>query len=169
MKQVQRHAEGPVAGSASYEPGERRVPPPALQVYGTAALEAVHQAAELVRTIMARATEAETRARVTVLQAIEDMKVAKARVLSVEERRESAVAALEEANSRAQEIEEALRREESQLADYEIRLSKAELRANSAEASASETEKTLTCVEAAIRTHLLEQRPELSRDLAAAA
>jgi hypothetical protein len=97
------------------------------------------------------------------------MKVAKARVLSVEEQRESAMAALEEANSRAQEIEEALRLEESQLAECEIRLSKAELHANSAEAFASEAEETLTCVVAAIRVHLLEQRPESSRDLAAAA
>jgi hypothetical protein len=166
MKQVRRHAEGPLA---AYEPAERRVPPPELPDNGTAALEAVYQAAELVRTLEARATEAETRARASVLQAIEDMKVAKARVLSVEEQRESAMAALEEANSRAQEIEEALRLEELQLADYEIRLSKAELHANSAEAFASETEKTLTCVEAAIRVHLLEQRPESSRDLAAAA
>jgi hypothetical protein len=169
MKQVQRHAEGPLAGSASSEAGERGVPPPALPDYGTAALEAVHQVAELVRTLEARATEAETRARASVLQAIEDMKVAKARVLSVEERWNSALAALEEANSRAQEIEEALRREESQLGDYEIQLSKAELSANSAEAFASETEKTLTCVDAAIRMHLVEQRPQLSRDLAAAA
>ncbi len=169
MKRLQRYAEGPAAGSAWSEPGERRVPPSAPQDYGTAALEAVHQAAELIRTIEARATEAETRARATVLQTIENMKAAQSRVLSVEEQRDSAVAALEEANSRAQEIEEALKREESQLADYEMRLSKAQLRANSAEAFASETEKTLTCVEAAIRIHLLQQRPESSRDFAAAA
>jgi hypothetical protein len=169
MKRLQRYTDGPADGLAWSEPGEHCVSPPALQDYGTAALEAVHQAVELIRTIEAGASEVEARARVTALQAIEDMKVAKARVLYVEKQRESVVGALEEANSRALEIEEALRRQESQLADYEIRLSKAEVRANAAEAFASETEKTLTCVEAAIRIHLLEQRPKSSRDLAAAA
>jgi hypothetical protein len=169
MKRLQRYAEGPADGLALSEPGEHRVPPAALQVYGTAALEAVHQAAELIRTIKARATEGETQARVTALQAIEDVKVANARVLSAEEQREFAEAALEEANSRAQEIEEALRQEESQLADYEVRLSKAELRATTAEALANDSEKTLACVEAAIRVHLLDQRPAAPRDLAAAA
>jgi chromosome segregation ATPase len=156
MKPLQRYAEVPADGSAWSEPGEHCVPHPALQAYGAAVLDAVHQAVELIRTVEARATEAETRARAAALQAIEDMKVANARVLSIEEQRESAEAAFEEANSRAQEIEEALRREESQLADYEMRLSKAALRANSAEAFASDTEKTLTCVEAAIRINLLE-------------
>lgn len=169
MKRLQRNAEGPADGLATYEPGEHRVPPAALQAYGTAALEAVHQVAELIRTIEARATEAQAQARVAVLQAIEEMKVANARVLSAEEQRESAEVALEEANSRAQEIEEALRQEESQLAEYEVRLSKAELRARTAEALANDSEKNLTCVEAAIRIHLLEQRPDAPLDLAAAA
>ena len=160
MKRLQRFAEGLAAGSSCSEPSEYRVPLPAMQAYGTAALEVVHQAAELIRIIEACASEAETRARVTALQAIEDMKLAKARVISVEERRDSALAALEEANSRAQEIEEALRPVESQLADDEARLSQAELSANSAEARASESEKTIACIEAAIRIHLLEQRPD---------
>jgi hypothetical protein len=86
MKQVQRHSEGPMAGSASYEPGEHRVPS-VRHAYGTTALEAVQQATELIRTIEARANETETRARVTVRQAVEDMKLANARVLSVEELR----------------------------------------------------------------------------------
>jgi hypothetical protein len=169
MNRLQRYAECLADGSVWFEPGEHCMPPPAQQAYGTAELEVVRQAAELIRTIEARATEAETRARVTVLQAIEDMKLAKVRVHSAEEQRKSAIAALEEANSRVQEIEEALRREESQLADYEIRLSKAELHANSAEALASDTEETLTCVEAAIRIHLFEQRRQSPRDLVAAA
>ena len=158
-----------MALSASHEGGERHVAPAALQDYGTAALKAVHQAADLIRNIEARATEAETRARVSAHQAIADLKVAKARVLAVEEQRESAEAALEAANSRAQKIEEAFRLEESHLAEFELRLSRAQLRANSAEFSASETEKALTCVEAAIRIHLLEQRLETPQQLAAAA
>jgi chromosome segregation ATPase len=168
MERFQRHVEDPVAGSASTDLSEYRLPP-TIQAYAAAALERVHQAAELIRSLDARATETETRARVIVLQAIEDMKVAGGRVHSAEEQRESALAALEEANSRIQAIEEALSRMESQLADSEVRLSKAELRANTAEALASESEKTLTCVEAAIRTHLLERRPDTSQDLAAAA
>jgi DNA repair exonuclease SbcCD ATPase subunit len=169
MKRLQRHLECPAAGLPSSEPGEYRVPPSAIQAYGTTALEAVHQAAELIRTIEAHAAEAEIRARAIVLQAIEDIKVAKARVLSAEEQWDSASAALEEADSRAQEIEDALRQLESQLADNELRLSEAELHAKTAEALANESERTLTCVEAAIRTHLLEQRPDASRDLVAAA
>jgi chromosome segregation ATPase len=168
MTQFQRHVEDPAAGSASTELSEYRVPP-TIQASGAAALEIVHQAAELIRSLDARATESETRARVFVLQAIEDIKFAEGRVHSAEEQRESALAALEEANSRAQEVDEALSRVESQLADNEVRLSKAELRAHTAEALASESEKTLTSVEAAIRIHLLERRPDASRDLAAAA
>ena len=144
MKRLQRYAETPAGGAVRSEP--------AGSAYGIAALEAVHQAVKLIRTIETRATETETRAEATVLQAIEDVKVAKARVVSIEKQRESAMAALEEANSRAQAIEEALRQEESQLADYEVRLSNAELSANAAEHLARDTEKTLTCVEAAIRT-----------------
>jgi chromosome segregation ATPase len=167
MKQLQCHVEDPAAESAPTEPSEYRVPT-TIQACGAAALEIVHQAAELIRSLEARATESETRARVIVLQAIENMKFAEGRVHSAEEQTESALAALEEANSRVQEIEEALSRMESQLADSELRLSQAELRANTAEAVASESEKTLSCVEAAIRIHLLEQRPDASRDLAAA-
>jgi hypothetical protein len=168
MKQFQRHVEDPAVGSASTELSEYRVPP-TIHAYGAAALEVVHQAAELIRSLEARATESETRARAIVLQTLEDMKLAEGRGRSAEEQRESALAALEEANFRVQEVEEALSRVESQLADNEVRLSKAELRAHTAEALASESEKTLTSVEAAIRIHLLERRPDASRDLAAAA
>jgi hypothetical protein len=93
---------------------------------------------------------------------------AKLRVHSAEEQSESAVATLEEASCRVQEIEEALSLLESQVAENEIRLAKAELWARTAEALANDSEKALTCVETAIRSHLLEQRPD-ALDLAAAA
>jgi hypothetical protein len=169
MKRPRKHVKDRPDESTSTEPSENIVPPPTVQDDETAALELVHEAAELIRSLQDRATETEAQAQTIVLQTIDDLEFANSRVHSAEAQREAALAVLEEASVQVQEIEEALRRAESMLADNEVQLSTTELRANAAEARASEGEKTLTRVEAAIRIHLLDGRPRASRDLAAAA
>jgi DNA repair exonuclease SbcCD ATPase subunit len=169
MERPRQHSYNGPDESASTELSEKIVPRPTVQDEGTAALELVHQAVELIRNLEDRATDAEARAQVIAQQTVDDLEFAKRRVHSAVAQREAALAALEEANVQVQEIEEALRRAESLLADNEVQLSTAELRANTAETRASEKENELMSVEAAIRVHLLDGRPGASRDLAAAA
>jgi hypothetical protein len=169
MERLRQHVKDRPDESALTEPSENIVPRPTVQDEGTAALELVYQAGDLIRDLESRVAETEARTQAIVLQTIDDLELANRYVHSVEEQRDSAFAALEEANIQVQEIEEALRQAESLLADNEVQLSPAELRANTAEALASERENTLTSVEAAIRVRLLDGRPGSSRDLAAAA
>jgi hypothetical protein len=169
MGQPRRQLKDRSDEPATAELIEDLVPGPTVQDDGTAVLELVRQAAELIRNFESCAAEREAQAQAIVLQTIEDLKFAERRVHSAEEQREAFLVTLKEFSSKAQEIEEELRRSEALLAAYELRLSTAERHASGVEERAHETETTLMRVEHAIRIRLLERRPDASRDLAAAA
>jgi hypothetical protein len=168
MKRFRQHVKGHSDALASTEPSEHVVPHRTMEADGTAVLALVHQAAELMRNLEDRATDTEGRAQAIVLQAIEDLNLAKDRVCSAEAQQELSLAALKETNAKAQEIEDELRRSDALLAAYELRLSTAERLMSGAEGRADEAEKALIRVEDAIRLRL-DPKPAASRDFAAAA
>jgi hypothetical protein len=137
--------------------------------HGTTVLDLVYHAAELIRSLEKRASEAEDQAQTEVQQAIQDISDAKRRVDFAEEQRKAAVAALEEANSRIQRTEEALGCAESLLAAKEVQLSTAERNAIGAEELARKAETALARTEEAIRLHLLGPKRVASRVYAVAA
>jgi hypothetical protein len=169
MKRFRQHVKDYSDEPASTEPSEHVVPRRTIEADGTAVLALVHQAAELIRNLKDRATDTERQAQAIVLQAIEDLKLAKDRVCSAESRQEVSLAALKETNAKVQEIEEELRRSDALLAAYELRLSTAERLTSGAEERADEAEKVLMRTEDAIRLRLLNPKPAASRDFAAAA
>jgi len=169
MKRLRHHVESPADVPASTEPDEHPEPRGTIEADGNAVLALVYQAAELIRNLDDRATDTEGQAQAIVLQAIEDLKLAKHGVQSAEAQREISLAALKETNAEVQEIEEELRQSEALLAAYELRLSTAERNASGAEERANEAEKALIRIEDAIRLHLLDPKPDSSRDFAAAA
>jgi hypothetical protein len=169
MKRLRHYVDSPSEVPASAGPPEHLVPGRAIAADGAAVLRLVHQAAELIKNLGSRATDTERQARAIVVQAIEDMKLAKRRVYSAETQRAVSLAAFEETNAKAQEIEEELRRSEALLADCGLRLSAAERNASGAQERADEAEQALICTEDAIRLHLLAPKPDASRDFAAAA
>jgi hypothetical protein len=169
MKLVRQHVESNTDKLGSTEPSERPVPiprdmPNAIQNDGTAALKLVHQAAQLIRGMAKRVSDTDAAAQAIYQQAIDDLKFANRCVHSAEERRKAALVAMEEANVQVHEIEKALREAESMLAAKEIQLSTAKLRANAAEARANEADKALVRIEDAIRIHLIDPRPDASRN-----
>jgi hypothetical protein len=161
-QQVKDNSDEPV-------PSEHVVPHRKIEADGTAVLALVHQAAELIRNLGDRATDTERQAQAIVLQAIEDLKLAKDRVCSAEALQESSLAALKETNANVQEIEDELRRTDALLAAYELRLSTAERLMIGAEERAEEAERVLMRTEDAIRLHLLNPKPAASKYFAAAA
>jgi chromosome segregation ATPase len=136
---------------------------------GTAALELVYQAVELVRGMENRASDRETSAQRLVQRAIKKLKFAERRVHSAEAEQRAALAGVEEANVRVQAAEQALEQAETRFAAVEALLSTTELRANTAESRANQAEWAIIRIEDAIRIHLLGQRPDAFSDLAAAA
>src|SRR5450755_2150071 len=104
MKRLLQHVKGHSDEPAPTEPSEHVVPHRTIEADGTAVLALVYQAAELIRNLEDRATDTERRAQAIVLQAIEDLNVAKDRVCSAEAQQEISLAALKETNAKAQEI-----------------------------------------------------------------
>jgi hypothetical protein len=168
MKRFRQHVTGDAEESVSTEPGEPDLPG-AVEADGTTVLGLVYQAVELVRNLEDRAIDAERQLQAIVLKAIEGLNLAKQRVHSAETQRDIPLAALKELSAKAQEIEEELKRSEALLAAYELRLSTAERRADGAEVLAHETEKALLRFEDAVRLHLLDPKPNSSREFAVAA
>jgi hypothetical protein len=169
MKRFRQHVKGRSGEPASSEPSEHVVPRRTIEADGTAVPALVYQAAELMRNLEDRATDTERQAQAIVLQAIEDLKLAKDRVCSAEAQQEVSLAALKEANVKVQEIEGELRRSDALLAAYELRLSTAERLTSGAEERANEAEKVLIRTQDAIRLRLLNPKPAGTRDFAAAA
>jgi hypothetical protein len=172
MEWLRQHKQDHVAQSTSIEPSEnvvgfRRDIPNSAR--GTAALELVHQAAELIRDMENRATDRETHAQMLAQLAVDELELAERRVHTVEQERQAALVGLSEAEVRVQEAEKVLEQAESRFSAAEAQLSAAELHASTAETRASEAEMALIHIEDAIRTHLLGQRPDASSNLAAAA
>jgi chromosome segregation ATPase len=122
------------------------------------ALDLVNQAARVIMSIEAQATEVEVRARNLVRDAGEKLQLAESRIQSLEAARRTAEQGIHEANARAQELEEALKEAQSRAAAGEAELYAMERRVKAAETRANETKETLISVEDAIRTKLLDLR-----------
>jgi chromosome segregation ATPase len=173
MNWLRQHMQGDTTDSTSIKPRENLVrfrrDIPSLGESGTAALELVYQAADLIKFVESCAAGMEARAQALVRRAIEKLELAERRVHSAEAEREAAVAGANEASVRVYEGEKALERAEARISAVEAQLSTAELCRNEAETRASEAEKALVRIEDAIRIHLLGKRPDASPNLAAAA
>ena len=115
---------------------------------GSAALDLVHQAAEMIGGIEDRANETQARAQRLVSDAIEKLKLADGRVQSAENAKRTALGV---ASARLEKAVNALECAESRLAAAEARALEAERRADGAEAA-------LRRIEDAIRTQLLGER-----------
>jgi len=132
----------------------------------TAALDLVHQAADVFRGIEQRARETEARAQSLCNSAIEKVRHAEMRaeaaecayrtiVIDAEEKLRDASSALEEARLRLQAKED--------------QLTAMEFRAQAAEAEAREAKQVLAHVEEAIRRRLLGMSPKFDTGLTAVA
>jgi len=133
------------------------------------ALDLVNQAAEVVMSIEAQAAEFEVRSQNLVRDACEKLQLAESRIQSLEAALRLAEQGLHEAKVRAEEAEQAFNEAESRSAATEAELCAMEQRVKAAEMRADETQHTLTRVENAIRTELLNlQRAEVGNRAAAA-
>jgi chromosome segregation ATPase len=122
---------------------------------GAAILYLVYRAAEVLTATQDRATASEARAETVASLTMEQLKLAERRLYAVDAEREELQSKLNEANSRTQEHEVALRNSEARNAVIEAKLKAAERRALEAEARAHATRAALLRIEEAIRTHLL--------------
>jgi len=169
MGSLEGHMRDHIVNAASIKPTEGSVcfrQSYAAKNVGIVALDLVHQAAELIRSVEDHATETQYRAQSLATRAVEEFE---ARAQASESKRSAAEAALGEANDRAQEAEDILDQAEARSAALETQLTALERRANAAEMRASEAENTLRCVEDAIRTEILGQRHATVSNCAVAA
>jgi chromosome segregation ATPase len=136
---------------------------------GTRALDLVCQAAEIIRNNDDYASEKQARAETLAKQAIEELKIAHARVRSAESERRAAEAEIKELSVRVQEVEKAMERATSHVAAAETQLAAAEQRTRTSEMRANEAENALRRIEEAIRTRILGKIPGGSRRAVTAA
>jgi chromosome segregation ATPase len=134
-----------------------------------AAIQMVHQAAELIRGIEQQAADIESRAQALAKRIIAELELAEQRLCSAEAERQAIEAEIDEADLRAREADTALENAESLIASTEAKLSAAGQRAEAAEARAEEVATALARTEDAIRTLLLSKGQVVSSKLAAAA
>jgi chromosome segregation ATPase len=124
---------------------------------GESALSLVQQAAEVIRGIEDRASEAEKYARGVAEKAVARLQIAEERIRELEVQRGADAACINDARIKIQEAAELLRRERARVEAAENQLHKLEIRAQTAEAHAEECESALARIESAIRTQLLRQ------------
>ena len=146
-----------------------RRPPNSETSPGAAVLNLIYQAADLIRDVDDCAAERQARAETLAKQAIEELKIAHARVRSAESERRAAEAEIKELSVRVQEVEKAMERATSHVAAAETQLSAAEQRTRTSEMRANEAENALRRIEEAIRTRILGKIPGDSRRAATAA
>jgi chromosome segregation ATPase len=133
---------------------------------GSAVLDLISQAAELIGDVDHYATERENRVESLAEKAIDELKVANDRVRSADAARRVAEAELKEltdrldkAEIRLQQATTLIERMASLVSATEARLATAEQQATAAEARANEVEGILKDVEEAIRSKILGKMP----------
>jgi hypothetical protein len=170
---LREHMRDHIANTSVVDSAENifsfRRPPYSAKNPGAAALDLVYQAAELIRNVDDHAAERQARAETLAKQAIEELKIAHARVRSAESERRAAEAEIKELSVRVQEVEKAMERATSHMATAETQLSAAEQRTRTSEMRANEAENALRRIEEAIRTRILGKIPGDSRRAATAA
>jgi hypothetical protein len=140
-----------------------RIPASADDHVGAVALDLVHRAGELVRSMKDRSADAEARARALVKRALQ---LAEMRIQTAEAERDSAI---DRANAKLEELEAALTQAQSRISAAEIEISAGEMRARAAEARASEAMYALTRIEDAIRSEIFEANRDAVEEFVAAA
>ena len=118
------------------------------QAHSPAALELVHQLADVIRSRENHAAECEARAQALAQRALDELKLAEARLRSAEIARNAAEASVDDANGRMEEFARTFEHMEARMATSEIQLSEAFLRAKTAETRATEAEEGLVSVTA---------------------
>jgi chromosome segregation ATPase len=136
---------------------------------GSAALDLVSQATEMIRGIQDRAFETETRAKTLVERAIEKVRLTEARIKSAETARIAAEENLCKVSAKLREAERELARTVSRIANAEIQLTNAEQRIREAEMRAANSEKAVKQIEQAIVNQLAGLERGLTRQSANAA
>jgi len=133
---------------------------------GSAILDLISQAAELIGDVDRYATERESRAESLAEKAIDELKVAYERVRSADAARRVAEAEVKEITDRLEKVEirlqqatKLIERMASLVAATEARLATAEQQATTAEARANEAQDVLRDVEEAIRSRILGKMP----------
>ena len=133
---------------------------------GAAAINLVHQAAELFTNMEGRARDTETRAQLLCKNALERLELAEKRIETAErERRE----AINEAHQKLRDACKTLEQARLRIVTAEDRLTAVEFRAQAAEAEAREAKQALALVEEAIRRRLLCPSPDAAGRLTAVA
>ena len=125
---------------------------------GETALSLVHQAADIFRSIEARAQQTEARAQALCKSAMDRVKRAELRTEAAERGQRDVVI---EAEAKLQDASRALAQAQSRYEATADRLTAAEFRAQAAEAEARETRQALALVEEAIRRRLLCANPDV--------
>jgi chromosome segregation ATPase len=146
-----------------------RFPEPPTRYDGSAAIDLVSQATEMIRSIQDRAFETETRAKTLVERAIEKLRFTEARIKSAETARVAAEESLCKASAKLHEAERELARTESRIANAEIQLTNAEHSIKAAEMRAINAEKAVKQIEQAIVNQLVGLERGLTRRPANAA
>jgi hypothetical protein len=136
---------------------------------GSAALDLVSQATEMIRGIQDRAHETETRAKTLAEHAIEKLKLTEACLKSAEAGRFAAEESLCKVSAKLQEAERELARTESRIANAEIQLANAEQRMRAADIRAINAERAVKQIEQAIVNQLVGLERGLTRQSANAA
>ena len=153
---------------ASVGRGEGLLEPSQASARGTAgtALDLVHRAADLFRSMEEQARETEARAKEECRNALEKLRQAEMRAEAAERAQSELII---NAEQKLQNASRALEQAKSRIEAQEDKLTALELRAQMAEADAREARQALALVEEAIRKRLLCTNPEADSRRPAAA
>jgi chromosome segregation ATPase len=162
LEWLHKHLQTHLPNSARIEPTDRVLSFPSSTPSNTnrdggAALDLVHQAAEMVRSIENRANEFESHARGLAEEATERLQRAEKHIQDLEAKQRATDAAIQKAYLMLQEAGETLKKERARVEVAENKLPQLEMRARSAEARAQECENALSRIEDAIRSQILRQ------------
>jgi cell fate (sporulation/competence/biofilm development) regulator YmcA (YheA/YmcA/DUF963 family) len=119
---------------------------------GSAALDLVSQAAEVIKDIERKASDAEK-------TSYQKLDVAQRRVEALENELKSAIAFVNEAREKLREANALMQSQKSRLDEAERRMCDFEMRARTAESKAKENADSVLRVEEAIRAQILARRP----------
>ena len=133
---------------------------------GAVALDLVHQAAEVFRSMEDQARESEARAQSLCKSAMERLRRAETRAEAAERTQRDIVIS---ADDKLRDASRALKQAQSRIDALQDQLAALEFRAEAAEAEASEAKHSLALVEEAIRRRLLCVRAESNSPQAAVA
>lgn len=162
LEWLHKHLQTHLPNSARIEPTDRVLSFPSSTPSNTnrdggAALDLVHQAAEMVRSIENCANEFESHARGLAEEATERLQRAEKHIQDLEAKQRATDAAIQKAYLMLQEAGETLKKERARVEVAENKLPQLEMRARSAEARAQECANALSRIEDAICSQILRQ------------